>query len=202
MVIKHPTTQAFTTFYASRHKDGHLCEGSPSGSLLPPLRSRGKINRAIPLNPILVNFAAMLRFRRLIRQDYMWGSTLSIKVIDILRHVAHLHEAVKWEPNQPMAPELIVEFPDRQPLNLCNWHGAPQPISSAPGLNQGTETNNPPTALECAFAMLEEGNPSCVDQFASQSDCVCAMQGLWIPWTCTATMTLNPTDLPYPPTWG
>jgi len=58
MVIKDPVTEEFKLFCA--HPDGHLYEGGPPGLPLPPLHSRGTIERGIPLNPILVNFAAII----------------------------------------------------------------------------------------------------------------------------------------------
>ena len=173
-------------FYSSGNKDGHLCEGSPTGPILPPLRSRGTIDRVIPLNPILVNYAAVIRLRRLIRRDSKWKSPLSSHVIKVLRGVAALHEAVNWKPNQPTAPELASGRTDQDwPYDLA-LGGAPQPSPPAPGPNQGIET-----ALDRAFALLEAGNSGCIHQIVSRSDCVCAMKGLWTPRTCTAAMSLN-----------
>ena len=146
MVIEHPDTQKLTCFYASKNGDGHLREGSPTGLPLPPFRSRGKIDRDVPLNTILVNFAATTRLRRLIRQDPMWGSMLNPRVIEVLQRVVKLHAAVIWNPQGSQEAQFIVEDSSSQPplaRDLRDWPyhrasgKAPQPSSSAPGPNPG-----------------------------------------------------------------
>jgi hypothetical protein len=146
VVIKHPDTQRFTCFYASKNWDGHLREGSPTGLPLPPFCSRGKIDRDIPLNPILVNLAAVTRLRRLIRQDPMWGSTLNPRVIEVLQRVVKLHAAVLWNPQGSREVQFMFEDPSFQlPLlrDLRGWPyhrvsgKAPQHSSSAPRPDPG-----------------------------------------------------------------
>ena len=63
VAIKHPSTHQFVDFFIPQGNSGFLCEGSPAGPHLPALSSQGDTNRLIPLNPILVNFAAMVRLR-------------------------------------------------------------------------------------------------------------------------------------------
>ena len=161
VLIKHPLTQNFTCFYASKHKDGHLREGSPTGPPLPPLHSRGKMSRTISLNPILVNYAAMVRLRRLIRQNPKWGSTLSQHLTQVLRSALALHEAVIWAPVGSWNTQLKIIDPHFQPplvRHLREYLGvAPRP-SSPPGPNPGIETGMPTTALDRAFALLEAGS--------------------------------------------
>ena len=175
VLIGHPITGAPTSFYTSRDNDGHLHEGGPTGPILPPLRSRGGINRTVPLNPILVNYAAMIRFRRLVRQDLRWGSTLSDDAAAILREVVKLHEVINWKPDQPISPELTFIIPGSHPpsrFDLRNWRylpaltGALQPSSSAPGPSQGIESS-PPIVLNRALARMEAGDFDHVYQFVS-----------------------------------
>lgn len=73
VVIKHPITGNFTSFYASEYKDGLLSEGDSTGPPLLPFRSKSKpeVDRKIPLNPILAIVAATPLLRRLIRQNPM-----------------------------------------------------------------------------------------------------------------------------------
>ena len=146
VVIKHPDTQKITCFYASKNGDGHLREGSPTGLPLPPFRSRGKIGRDVPLNPILVNFAAHTRLRRLIRQDPMWGSTLNPRVIEVLQRVVKLHSAVLWNPQGSREAQFIIEDPSSEPplaRDLRDWpyhrasSRAPRPSHSAPVQDSG-----------------------------------------------------------------
>lgn len=176
VLIKHPITQAPTTFYTSENGDGHLHEGNPTGPILPPLCSRGKIDRTVPLNPILVNYAAMIRFRRLIRQDLSWGLTLSDDAAATLREVVKLHEVVNWKPDQPVARELTFNVPGSHPPSrfyLRDWRylpapgGALRPSSSAPGPSQGIETGSAPTVLDRALAQMEAGEFSHIYQFVS-----------------------------------
>lgn len=150
----HPITKKYTLFYPSKDRDGFLRKESPTGPPLPPFRSRGEIDRNVPLNPILVNFAAVLRLRHLIRQDPMWGSTLDRHVIDVLQRVVMLHAAVLWDPRSSQEAYFIIEAPRPQPLLLRELPDWP-PWSD--------ETGTPTTALGRAFALLEEGNfPSCL----------------------------------------
>ena len=149
VVIKHPITQNFTCFYASDSKDGYLCEGSPIGLPLPPFRSRGV--REIPLNPILVNYAANVRLRRLIRGDPAWGSALDSHVIRVLKRVIALHAAVIWDPQGTRKTQLLFKAPGSPTVyDLEKWPydhtstAAAEPGSSslgaAPGINAGALT--------------------------------------------------------------
>lgn len=172
ILIKHPVTGAPTTFYLSEDKDGCLHEGDPTGPILPPLFSRGQIDRVVPLNPILVNYAAMLRFRRLIRHDLKWGSTLPDNAAEILRNVAVLHAAVNWKPDQFTHPELIIKCPDGVLFDLRRWRyptpsGPLQPSSPAPGPSQGIQTGTPSTVLSRALANMEAGDFNRVYQIVS-----------------------------------
>ena len=96
VVIKHPSTGHPTAFYASN--DGFLHEGSPTGPRLPPFGSRGIIDREIPLNPILVSFAAKLRLRRLDHQIPGWRTRLHPEAQEVLAGVDKVHKATVWEP--------------------------------------------------------------------------------------------------------
>ena len=96
--IKHPITERFTKFCSS--EDGFLREGSRTGPLLPPLRSRAMTNRNIPLNPILVNFAARARMRRFDRQNPGWRKDLHPDAQKILTAVDKLYAAVIWRPQR------------------------------------------------------------------------------------------------------
>jgi len=96
--VKHPTTGRFTHFYNSG--DGLLHEGSPAGPPLPSFSSRGDVDRDVPLNPILVNFAAYVRLRRLDRLSPGWKKRLHPEAQVILAAVEDLHAAVVWEPKQ------------------------------------------------------------------------------------------------------
>ena len=120
VLIKHPVTQDFRCFYASGNKDGHLREGSPTGRHLPPLRSRGRIDRAIPLNPILVNYAAILRLKRLIRQDPSWADRLDQSIIANLRDAVKLYEAVIWTPDGSRNAQLKVKDSSTWPPSVQN----------------------------------------------------------------------------------
>ena len=66
MLIVHPLTKQPTFVYAD--EGGALRGGSTTGPIPPPFRSRGPLEHEVPLNPILVNFAAILRLRRVFRQ--------------------------------------------------------------------------------------------------------------------------------------
>ena len=154
LVIKHPLTKQFKPFYANERGDGTLREGSPTGPILPPFYSRGKIHREIPLNPILVNWAAMIRFRRLIRQNPMWGSALHPSAVRVLRGVVELHAAVLWDPPRSCSRQFIINpAGSNLSYDLQAW---PYFLTS-PWSNLGIKTNIPSTALERAFEMLEEG---------------------------------------------
>ena len=162
VVIKHPVTQNFTTFYASENRDGSLREGSPTGPPLPPFQSRGEINREIPLNPILVNWAATIRLRRFIRQKCMQESTFAHHVIDVLRNVMRLHAAVIWNPQQSHKMQFTVDVPGLGSRSMQDWPYFPtrdqamQPGSSSLGPDPGIETRRN-TELEDALELFEEG---------------------------------------------
>ena len=100
LVIRHPTTERYTLFYASQ--DGFLHEGSPTGPRLPPFSSRGPVERSVPLNPILVNFSADIRLRRLDRVIPEWRNGLDPEANLILHGVSDLYNAVNWEPGRPV----------------------------------------------------------------------------------------------------
>ena len=156
VLIKHPVTQDLRCFYASENKDGHLREGSPTGPHLPPLRSRGRIDRAIPLNPILVNYAAILRLKRLIRQDPFWADRLDQSIITILRNAVKLYEAVIWTHDGSRDTQLWVKDSSTRPPSVQNLWGWPYYERVLP-------ERGPPTALDRAFALLEEGSlPPCL----------------------------------------
>lgn len=108
VVIKHPVTKEFTEFFV-QDNPGFLRQGSPTGPRLPAFSSRGDVDRDIPLNPILVNFAAMIWLRRLVRQNPRWGSGLDTEAINILRAAVALHNAIIWNPRSH--PSVSVEAP-------------------------------------------------------------------------------------------
>lgn len=110
LVVKHPSTGRFTNFYYS--EDGFLHEGSPAGPRLPPFSSRGGVDRNIPLNPILVNFAAHIRTRRLDRRSREWRKHLHPEAQEIIGAVEDLHAAVVWEPEQPKPPHFVAQKRD------------------------------------------------------------------------------------------
>ena len=107
LMVKHPTTGCLTNFYNST--DGFLHEGNPAGPRLPPFKSRGDVDRDIPLNPILVNFAAHIRLKRLDRLDSEWKGHLHPEAREILAAVEGLHAAVIWEPGQPNQPPVMAQ---------------------------------------------------------------------------------------------
>ena len=104
--IKHPITQEFKRFFIPQKSLGFLREGSPTGPRLPPFSSRGDVDQKVPLNPILVNFAAMVRLSRLIHQSPEWESGLDAEVLSILGEAIRLHKAVIWAPR--CHPESVV----------------------------------------------------------------------------------------------
>ena len=173
VVIKHPVTQDFARFYPSRHEDGFLHEGSPTGPPLLSFCSRGNIDRDVPLNPSLVNFAAMIRFRRLVRQNPMWGSKLDPYIIKVLWNVVALHAAVYWRPYSVPIEQFIVQVQDpgsQQPSSrdLREWPYFPKTTNLTPSTtesNLGTEISTPTALLDRAFVLLEAGNllhlPNC-----------------------------------------
>ena len=152
VVIKHPVTQNFTTFYASEYRDGFLREGSPTGPFLPPFKSRGEINREIPLNPILVNWAAMIRLRRFIRQKLTQESTFAQHVIDVLRDVMRLHAAVIWNPQQSHKMQFTVDVPGLGSRSMQDW-----PYFRTGGREMQPVGAGRNTELEQALELLEEG---------------------------------------------
>ena len=132
--IKHPTTEEFAWFYVSEDEDGLLHEGSPTGPPLPQFHSIGEADPIIPLNPILVNFAAMDRLRRRFHEDHVWGSTLGQRATNALQEVIKLHKAVLWNPEQSHQAEFTIEVPRSQlpPFyGMMDYCEAAQP--SSPG---------------------------------------------------------------------
>ena len=111
VVIKHPVTQEFANFFVSQNNSGFLHEGSPTGPRLPPFSSRGDINRVVPLNPILVNFAAIVQLRRLVRQNLQWGRGLDPIAISTLKSAILLHKAVICNPNIHPGPHYVAPIP-------------------------------------------------------------------------------------------
>lgn len=166
VAIKHPYTQNLTPFYASKYQDGYLREGSPSGPPLPPFSPRG--DHDIPLNPILVNFAAILRLRRIVRQNPAWDSkTLAGDLANTLQGVVALHAAVPWDPNHSHEGEFFVEVPGPQsPLsyNLRKWPYSRTPTPTAwPSLSTlkaipETDTSAPRAAYDRYLKLAEAGN--------------------------------------------
>ena len=112
--IKYLDTEEFAWFYVSEDEDGLLHEGSPTGPPLPQFHSIGKTDPIIPLNPILVNFAAMDWLRRRICEDRTWGSTLGRLATNALQEVIKLHKAVLWNPEQSYQAEFTIEVPRSQ----------------------------------------------------------------------------------------
>jgi hypothetical protein len=166
VVIKHPYTQNFTPFYASKYQDGYLRDGSPSGPPLPPFSPRG--DRDIPLNPILVNFAAILRLRRIVRRSPAWESkTLAGHLANTLQGVVALHAAVLWDHNLSHEGEFFVEVPGPQsPLsyNLRKWPYNRTPTPTAwPRLSTleaipETDTGAPRAAYDRYLKSAEAGS--------------------------------------------
>jgi hypothetical protein len=154
MVIKHPTTQDFTCFYASASKDGFLRERGPTGPPLSPFRSRG--DREIPLNPILVNFAAVVRLRRLIFENPAWGSELDPHVILVLERVMALHAAVLWDPEESHKEHFLFKAPQESYHHASTT--ATQPSSSPFGAILGINTGTPTTILERYMDLIEAGS--------------------------------------------
>lgn len=107
LTVKHPTTGRLVDFYNS--EDGFLHEGSPAGPRLPPFSSRGDVDRDIPLNPILVNFAAHIRLGRIDRLGRGWKERLHPEAQEILTAVEDLHAAVVWEPEKPDPPSFVAQ---------------------------------------------------------------------------------------------
>ena len=134
MVILHPTTKRPALFYTS--KDGFLHKGRPTGPRLPSISSRGVAKRETPLNPIIVNFSADIRRRRLERELPEWRKGLDPVADHILQGVSELHDAVNWRPGLPIVPEPI-------PI------GPPGKEKKRPGL--------PITKAERMLDLMEEG---------------------------------------------
>ena len=177
LVIRHPITNQFACFYTSERQDGLLREGSPTGPRLQPFCSRGNINRDVPLNPILVNFAAVIRLRRVIRQNPSWGSKLDPLVTLLLQRVMLLHEAVLWHPQSSHQAEFIVDTPDaHRSYDLRHWPfphtSAPQSASSSlTAPDQFIPGQLPCTVLDRAFARMEAGGFCHVHQVIPCPNC-------------------------------
>lgn len=148
VIMKHPQTDHFTNFYASQ--DGVLREGCPNGPGLYMFDIRG--HRTVRLNPILVNIAAMVRLRHLIRQHLTWGSTLNSYFTLVLQGVIQLHDAVMWQPGQPHKSQVEVEVTDPRSQqvtihDLRFWPFYP-PAVQIPG---------EPTPLSVYFDLIDAG---------------------------------------------
>ena len=174
VLIRNPVSQDFSHFFLSTFNDGLLNEGSSSGPCLPSLRSRGSADRKIPLNPILVNFAAVLRLRRLIREDPSWGSAMDPAVVYVLKKVVSLHDAVLWDYKSIHDSHFIVTNPSTQESSdIRKWSPSPPaPIAhsssadtSLPHSNRGTVANNSCTVLERAFEIMEAGKFCCCSNY-------------------------------------
>ena len=173
--IKHPVTQELTYFFAPLDNSGFLRQGGPTGPRLPAFSSRGDTDRGVPLNSILVNFVAMVRLRRLVRQDPQWGSELDAKAVSILKAAVQLHKAVIWDPeshpNSIRAP-LPIQVPGSDKVyDLGDWPFTPiqsgtlqpgdtlQPGPSSPDAHPGTEpTRVPSMAWDEALDLMEPGS--------------------------------------------
>ena len=127
MLIKHPTTGLFALFY--RNEDGFLHEGCSFGPRLPTFSSRGNVNREVPLNPVLVNFAAYIRMRRLDRQCPGWRGMLHPDAQKVLDGVEKLHRAVTMKPGRDSErSSASVETPSQVPApGEPNQPGSPSP---------------------------------------------------------------------------
>jgi hypothetical protein len=146
--------QDFTCFYPSASKDGFLREGGPTGHPLSPFRSRG--DREIPLNPILVNFAAVVRLRRLIFENPAWGSELDPHVILVLKRVVALHAAVLWDPEESHKEHFLFKAPQESYHHASTT--AAQSSSSPFGAILGINTGAPITILERYMDLIEAGS--------------------------------------------
>ena len=100
---------------------GFCTKGSPTGPRLPPFSSRGGVGRDIPLNSILVNFAAQLRLRRLDRQSPGWRGKLHPDAQVILARVKSPHKAVTFGRDRPASPDLR---PGPRVLPTMRWEDA------------------------------------------------------------------------------
>jgi len=169
VLIKHPITQEFTRFLVSQNNTGFLHEGSPTGPRLPALFSRGGIDRRVPLNPILVNFAAMVRLRRLVHQNLQWGRGLDQAAVSALQAAVKLHKVVTWnsesDPISIEAPIPIQVPGSDQVYDLGNWPfsptkiGPPPPTPSPLGIHPGTQSTHVPVRISDEFLdWVEQGN--------------------------------------------
>lgn len=166
--IKHPVTQEFAKFFVSQNNSGFLHEGSPTGPRLPPFSSRGDIDPEVPLNPILVNFAAMVRLRRLIRQNLQWGRGLDQVAVTILQAAVMLHKVVTWNPeSHPIFIEapIPIQVPGSDQVHdLGNWPfsptkiGPPLPTPSSSGIHPGTQSTHVSAMTPDEFLdLMEQG---------------------------------------------
>ena len=157
LVIKHPKTGEFTTFYGS--EDGLLHEGSSTGDPLPPFKSRGRSPRAIPLNPILVNFAAVLRLRRLINEDHDFGSAFAAAATDVLKNVIKLHAAVVWDPESSHVNEFVTKYTHTSPPTYYDIRAWPErEVAEA---TPGTDDN--PISKVMEAGRLPPFLPNCIN---------------------------------------
>jgi len=167
VMIKHPVTQEFTEFFI-QDNSGFLHQGSPTGPRLPAFSSRGDIDRKIPLNSILVNFAAMVRLRRLVCQNLQWGSGLDREAVHILQAAVALHKLVTWNPGtHPASFEgpIPIQVPDSdQVYDLGDWpfttgqNGISQSSPSPSGIHSGTQPTHVPVMTSDEFLdWMEQG---------------------------------------------
>lgn len=147
--IKHPITEALECFVIPQNSSGFLREKSPTGPRLPPFSSRGEVPPKAPLNPILVNFAAAMRLRRLIGKDPAWGSELDETAISILRGVIRLHQTVTWNPEDhphSIGTLIPIKMPgSEESKDLSDWpffpvrRGIPKSGPSSPVVHLKTQ---------------------------------------------------------------
>ena len=101
---------------------------------------------------LLVDWAAFIRFKRLIRQNPSWDSTFAQHVIRVLQAVVQLHAAVIWNPQQSHEAQLCGAQLPSHDLRSGHYLGA---------LDQAIQPNyssgGTATALDRTFALLEAG---------------------------------------------
>lgn len=107
---------------------------------------------------MLVNYAAILRLRPLVRQDPFWGATLSQTTTAVLRDAMKLHRAVIWTPDGSRDTQFKIKDLSSQPPVFRDLRGWPYYPRATPEPNPGIDTGVPATALDRAFALLEEGS--------------------------------------------
>ncbi|KAJ7727381.1 hypothetical protein B0H16DRAFT_1697746 [Mycena metata] len=102
------------------HSDGQLRD--QLGNTLPPFTLRRPRDADEDLNPILMNFAAAIRFRRFARIQPPLAQNLSPHVQQIMDTSLRLHSAIVWTPTMPQAKpeEQELEQDDDDGVSLRN----------------------------------------------------------------------------------